>query len=439
MQKSRGILMGLLLAVTLLLAGAEEGGILSLTEAQAVALALRQNPLLRAVQAEAQGAQARIGIAKSETALQVTGTGVLAGSNMAGTLGIPGLMAGTTVRVPGDNGIEVGAMALYPLSTGHRLRATVQAAERQQAALHSQVAVTRITLARDARVRYAAWVEALAMQRVAEETLKARAEATKVAQQLYEVGKIPKFDLLRSQAALADAQQRVSNATAEGIVTKADLAAVLAMPITAFSAPAPENGLTLPPARALETALATRPELHSAQSQIEAAQATVRARQAQYRPQVYAFGMVDGVAPREMNRSLGVSAGLVAGLPLADGGRRKAEVQEAEQDVQRARAMRESVEHQVRAEVTATEARVAAARRNIETASAQVTAAQESYTVAQARYQAGKSIMVELLDALQARSDAEQSLVTAQAQYRTALAELYRAMGIETIIPSPEE
>jgi outer membrane protein len=409
-----------------------------LSEAQAVSLALQQHPAIRAAHAEAQSALARVGMAKSETALQVTGTGVIAGSNMANTLGVPGLMAETTTRVPGESGVQVGAMALYPLSTGGRLQATVQAAQRQQAAVASQVTVTRINVAREARMRYAEWVESLAMQRVAVDVLQTQTEATKVAQQLFDVGKIPRFDLLRSQAALAKAQQQVTNANAEVTVAKANLAAVLAMPITALIAPEPALTLGAPPVNAINTALVTRPELHAAQSLIEAAQATVRARQAQYRPQVYAFGMVDGGIPGEMNRSVGISAGVMAGIPLVDGGRRKSEVQEAEQDVQRTQAMRESVVLQVRAEVTAAEARVDAARQNIDTATQQVTAAQESYAVALARYQAGKSIVVELLDALQARTEAQQSLVAAQAQYRIALAELYRAMGLETITPSPE-
>ncbi|MHB0935660.1 MAG: TolC family protein [Armatimonadota bacterium] len=438
MRYGRGILYSTLFLLAVSLASADEPVMPALSEAQAVTLALQQNPLIRAAHADAQAAQARVGMAKSETALQVTGTGVIAGSNMAGTLGVPGLMTGTTSRVPGESGVQVGAMALYPLSTGGRLQATVLAAQRQQTAAAAQVTVTRISVARDARIRYAEWVEHLAMQRVAEDELHAQAESTRVAQQLFDVGKIPKFDLLRSQAALANAQQRVTNTKAEVTVAKANLATVLATPTTAFTTPEHDLPLGVPPANALETALATRPEMKAAQSLIEAAQATVRARQAQYRPQVYAFGMVGGGAPGEMNRSVGISAGVMAGLPLVDGGRRRAEVQEAEQDVQRSQALRESVELQVRAEVTAAEARVDAARQNIDTATQQVTAAQESYAVAQARYQAGKSIVVELLDALQARTQAQQSLVAAQSQYRIALADLYRATGLETITPSTE-
>ena len=433
------ILLGLFMVLGSSLVNAQQAPVLELSEEQAVALALQQNPQLQAAQAQAAGAQARFSLAKSETALQITGTGVLGVSTMPGTIGVPGLMSGTTASVPGESGVQLGAMALYPISTGGRLQSSVRAAERQLAAMTSQIAVTRINLARDARVRYAECVEALAMQRVAEETLTAQQEATKVAQQYFDVGKIPKFDLLRSQADLANAQQRLSNATAEVVVTKAELASILAMPITAFETPEQHTVLTPPPTNTLDTALATRPELHAAQQFIEAMQATVQARQAQYRVQVYAFGMIEGGVTGDANRSLGMSAGVLAGLPIADGGRRKAEVQEAEQDVQYARAMRESVELQVQAEVIAAEARVAAALRNIDTARSQVTAAAESYTAAQIRYQAGRSIMVELLDALQARTEAEQSLVAAQAQYRKALAELYRAMGIETIIPAIED
>ena len=103
----------------------------------------------------------------------------------------------------------------------------------------------------------------------------------------------------------------------------------------------------------------------AAQQNIDAALATVGSRKANYKPQVYAVGMIDFLAPADMGKSAGLTVGIVAGIPILDGGRRKAEVDEAQQAVEQARANRDVIELQVRADIAGAEALVIAARQNI--------------------------------------------------------------------------
>jgi outer membrane protein TolC len=250
-----------------------------------------------------------------------------------------------------------------------------------------------------------------------------------LAQHLLDVGKIPRFDLLRTQADAAGAQQQLANARAEISATLALLAQAMGVPAVALQAPAEEAPAGMPP-DGLEAALSSRPDLLAARKQVAAAQAAVRSRRAEYKPQVYGMAMLDGLVPSVMGTSVGVTVGVVAGVPLVDGGRRQAEVGEAEQAVARAQAAVTVLEQQVRAEVLAAEARAGAACENMDTAARQVTAAEEAYRVAQIRYEAGKSIVVELLDALRSQTEARENLVIARSQYAKALAELYRAMGV---------
>ena len=261
----------------------------------------------------------------------------------------------------------------------------------------------------------------------------AQTRNAQVTQLFFDVGKVPRFDVLRAQASLQAARQQASNAQAEVTATHARLAQALGVPETTLAATPADEPLPSAPANALETALKRRPDLLAAQQNIAAAEATVSARKADYSPQIYALGMVDALAPADMGKSAGLTVGVLAGIPILDGGQRKAEVEEARQGVVQARAMRETVELQIRAEVAGAEARTIAARQNIVTATTQVTAAEEAYTVAQARYAGGKGTIVELLDAQRVLTEARQSLVTAQAQYRGTLAVLYQAMGLETL------
>jgi len=417
------------LVVTMALALAWALPAQTLTEQEAVRLALQHQPLLRAAQAEAGMAQARLDMARAQGALQFTLGALATASDMQSSIALPGPMPQAILRSQDRSSLDLGAMVMLPLSTGGRLRQQVRQAELAAAAAQNGAGASRVQVAYQARARYAQWQAALAAAAVAADTVAAQQKHREVAEQLFAAGKIPQFDLLRSQAALASAQQQAANAQAQVTAARARLAQALAVPADTLGAPDPAPPPP-PPAGALEQALAHRPELAAAAQQIAAAEAGVKVRRASYRPQVYAVGMVEGMTPSPMGRSAGLAVGLVAGLPVLDGGQRRAEVAEARQGAAAARAQQEALELQVRAEVAEAEAMVAAARQNLDTAAAQIAAAQESYAVAQARYAAGKSTVVELLDALQALTAAQQSLVDAQAQYRLRLAELYHAMGV---------
>lgn len=402
----------------------------TLTEQAAVEAALAQHPLLQVVAAEVGMAGSRARMARSEGRVQVAANGYAGLSNMGAALPIPGSMPQSILGSQDRASLDLNATAMVPLSTGGRIEQNVKAAELSAAAVEDSLASARVQVAYEARVAYADWCAALAMQKVADDELTAQQKQVVLSQHLFDVGSIPKFDLLRSEAAAAAAQQKLTNAKAEVAAATARLAQAMgaAQPALAVPGQAPmTDGL---PVRALETAFASRPDLLAARKQVAAARATVLARQGAYKPQLYGMAMVDGLAPNPMDNTLGVMVGLVAGIPLVDGGRRQAEVQEAAGALKRAEATLSALELQVRAEVAAAEARASAARQNLGTAAAQVTSAEEAYRVAQVRYEAGKSVVVELLDALRAQTEAQQSLVLAQAQYARALADLYRAMGV---------
>jgi outer membrane protein TolC len=424
------------MAISLLMAGAMAQDVpQTLTEADAVQLALQHQPMLRAAQAEAGMAQARAGQAQAEAKLQVSGNALAAASSMRNVLAAP-VMPQALLQSQDRSSLDLNGMAMLPLYTGGRIQSSMRAARLTASASQHGVTLARTQIAYAARTRFAEWQQALAMLTVAQDTLTSQTKNTQVTQQLFDVGKVPHYDFLRAQAAQASAQQQVTNAQADVIAARAQLAQALGIPAESIPAVPAVEALPGPPTNTLATALVTRPDLLAAQQTISASNATVSARKASYQPQVYAVGMIDALAPADMGKSAGLTLGVVAGIPILDGGRRKAELGEAEQGVAQASANRDALELQVRADVAGAEARVTAARQNIDTATAQVTAAAEAYTVAQARYAGGKGTIVELLDAQRALTEARQSQVTAQAQYRGTLATLYQAMGLAMLTPA---
>jgi outer membrane protein len=67
--------------------------------------------------------------------------------------------------------------------------------------------------------------------------------------------------------------------------------------------------------------------------------------------------------------------------------------------------------------------------RNVATAEAALKSAREDYRLARVRYEAGRSTLVEVLDALAARTRAESNAVQAQYNFAIARDTLRRAVG----------
>lgn len=400
-----------------------------LTEDLVVTIALNNNPALAQAQAELGMARARRRGARSEQELQVSANGLGTLSNMASAIQVPGVMPQAILGSQSRTAADVNLMAMLPLSTGGRIENTIRASELEVSAYEARVQAARVQVAYEARMRFAEWQAAVASRKVAAEAVDFQTEQVRVSEQMCNVGKVPAFDVMRSRAALAARQQDLTSADAEVAAAKARVAQVLATPVDTFGEPANEQRAPLPQ-DLVGAALAKRPDLAAAGLGVDRAQAVVTARKGSYRPQVYGVGMADLSAPANMGTSAGLTVGVVVGLPLVDAGRRRAEVEEAEQDVLRAKAEVAALELQVKAEVAAAQARLGAALQNIVAAQEQVTAATEGYRVAQIRYQAEKSTVVELLDSLKALTEARQGAVKAKAAVIAAYAEMYRALGV---------
>jgi len=404
-----------------------------LTESVAVQLALQHQPTIRAAQAEVGMAQARVDMARANATIQVSGNGLAMVSSMRNSLTVPGVMPQAILQAQNRTSLDLNGIAMYPLYTGGRISYSVRAAQLRAGASEFGVTTTRTQVAAEARLRFSDWRQSLAMLAITQDTVTAQTQTTQVTQQLFDVGKVPRFDVLRAQAALQSAIQQATNAQADVLVAHARFAQALGVPEAMIATLPADEPLPVMPTSILETALARRADLRAAHQNIAAAKVEVSIRKASYCPQLYAMGMVDAVAPADMGKSAGLTVGIVGGIPLIDGGRRRAEVQEATQGVVQAQALSDTLELQVRADVASAMARVKAARQNIETATAQIRAADESYTVAQARYAGGKGTIGELLDAQRTVTEARQDLVAAEAQYRSTLATLYLAMGVDIV------
>lgn len=432
----------------------------ALTRDQAVAIALRESPVVRGAVAEVESAAGRWEAARAETRPWISANTFLTGGSNANILATPPFSRPQMIMgLPRGAFLDQNVMLMYPLSTGGRLKAMIRQAAAQREASREELEARRQDVVLMTRTTYHEVLARRALADVARARLQENQERLRIDRARLQQEQVPAFYVLRDEAEVAAAQQELTNAerdvelallqmkTVMGVhpgsrvdvvgsleyQSSADLVARLT---TAFS-----TGETLPPASTRASALPSdlrallrlaerqRPELKAIGLRVREREAEIAVARSAFRPQVNAAAMGDLMKMKGEDPFVGGTFGVVASLPLFNGGQRAARVRTAEAERQRQEQEREQVALQVAQEVSAALLNMRAAEKNVQAAQAALTAAQEEYRVANLRYQAGRSIVLEALDALAARVRAESNVVQALFEHNLAQDQLRRAVG----------
>jgi outer membrane protein TolC len=404
---------------------------------EAVEIALRESPILRGAVAELKAAEARLQMARSEKRWQLSVNAFAStGTESAILASPPTVMPYATMLLPRRTFFDANAMLMFPIFTGGRLEALIRQAEAVRHAMAAQLEAMRLDVALETKLAYRRALLAREMVRVAEVYVAAMEERVRVDKVAAQVGRIPEFWVLRSEAELANARQMLANAQRDYETALIALKAIMGVH--------PDSEITLTdelqwdegrgardelkvgelPKREklLAEAMEKRPELRAALRQAEAQNYAVRAAKALYAPQVGWTVMANYMSGTgDMGQGTGgYLAGIAVGLPIFDGGRRKAMVGEAQAMREKALAEMERLKLQIASEVDTALRELQTALQNLQTAQAALKAAKEDERVAKVRYEAGRSVLVEYLDALA-------TLVRAQVNYAQAIYELFVA------------
>jgi len=429
----------------------------TLTLKEAVEIALRESPILRGAVAELRAAEARWRMAQSEKRWQLSVNAFASvGTESAILTSPPTVMPSATMLLPRRRFFDANTMLMFPIFTGGRLEALIRQAETVRHATAAQLETMRLDVALETKLAYRRALLAREMVRVAEAYVAAMEERVRVDKAASQVGRIPEFWVLRSEAELANARQMLANAQRDYEIALIALKAVMGVH--------PDSEITLTDElkwdmgqgagdgtkrdggrgardgkerdegqgtreglkvelmereKLLAEAMAKRPELQAALRQAEAQSHLVKAAKALYAPQVSLMAMADYMSGAgDMGQGTGgYLAGIVIGLPILDGGRRKVMVGEAQAMQEKALTEVERLKLQIASEVDTALREFQTALQNVQTAKAALKAAEEDERVAKVRYEAGRSVLVEYLDALAA-------LVRAQLNYAQAIYEL---------------
>lgn len=423
---------------------------------EAVEIALRESPVVRGAVEEVEAAAGRMAAAQAERRPWVSAS--LFGSvstQMMSTIAGPELVRPRMIMaLPEDGFIDANLMVMFPLFTGGRIQAMVRQARSLRDASRASLEAQQQETALMTRLAYREILGRRALAAVWRAKLVEDEERLRVDRLKLREGQIPQLNLLRDEAEAAETRQQLRNAerdielsfiqlrtvmgihpsseiTVEGeldylpserlleqVAGGAQSAAAGAPP--AAGEPAPELDALL------RRAESRRPEARAAALQADAARSETAAIRAGYGVQVDLFAMGDAF---NRDPGVGVTAGIAASIPLYSGGQKQARIRTAEAERRMREQARQQVLLQIGQEVSSALLNLKTAEQSIVAARAALTAAREEYRVSALRYDAGRSVLVELLDALTARTRAESNLVQALFEYNVAYDRLRRAAG----------
>jgi outer membrane protein TolC len=254
------------------------------------------------------------------------------------------------------------------------------------------------------------------------------------AQDMKRAGASPGIDVLRAQVQMQAqqqlvlaaqnqlAQQKMRFARAIGFVVSQQFDLTDKVPY----APLPELNLE----EALARAYQIRPEYLAAESRERAAELAVRAAKGEALPTVQISGQygVNGPSPANSAQVYGLSGGIT--IPVFQGGKVKADVALAETNLRQNRMQLEDLHNRVELEVRSSWLDVKTTDEQVAVAQQSIGLAAEQLKEAQDRFGAGVSGSLEVVQAQEAVTNANETYIQALYMNNVAKLSLARALGI---------
>jgi outer membrane protein TolC len=416
------------------LAGAPRlSGRFSLSEA--VELALENHLSVSIGRAELRAQQARADEAGAAFGPDIAlGTYLSTGDRAMIVSGAPGVEPGFWTGLP-PGGLSMNLSMMLPLYTGGRLRARLgQAAAGQRAALARTALILRQT-AREVRRAYHGLLRNYTREETARSELAFQQELLRLSRLKLQVGKVAPYVVRRMEAEGAAAEQRLNSTRSEVELSMVALRTAMGVSVDSQievdfpeAEPGPDQSLE----ESVQVALSERPDLAIARYAVDSADARVAEALSDYSPQLAAYAMAEGMRSRLTGPAAlegGYQVGLVLSWSLFDGGERDARLREAEAMLEVERLALRKMEYDVAAEVAAARIQLQVARRNEELAGVELTAAREELRIARLRFELGRSLFLEVLDAIATLSRARNNKSQATHARGLAEAEFLYAIG----------
>lgn len=397
----------------------------------AIAIALRANLEYQRAQAHVDGVVAQLRQARAPQAPGLAFQDTYQYVNPIAKLSTPfGSIPFSTV-----NATNVPLLALqYTLFDGGLTAARVGQAAAGLAAAQAGQREARGAVIAQVSGAYYDLVAATQMKDVADRAVSVAQAHVTQAQQLLASGMIPRADLLRAQAELANEQVSQISAANGVSLAQAALDNALNVPLSTLYAPTESLGGAVPAFnldQLVASAHASRGELAAAHFALDAARRAVESARAGYAPQIKATVADGNTQPAVVGGYHNqFSVGLTAVWTLFDNGYSAGAVAQAEAGVHDAQLGFQELENGIDLEVRQAYLNVNEASARVTAAQRLVTLSEENLRLAQLRYRGGVGTALELQDAELRDRAARQTLTSAQAAVRQSVVRLRFAAGL---------
>lgn len=406
-----------------------------LTIDDAVKKSIARNLLVQAAHERIDQARARVGIVRSARlpSLELRGeyNRVAAGSLQLPSLG-PGVPPQTISVSPSDNTVTTIEARQAVYAGGLFAFRISQASALHDVALGS-LAATEAQIALQTRESYYSALLAQSLVASQELNLAAARQHLSVAQDKLDAGAAAKFDVLRAQATVSEAEQSLEEARSRARSAVFNLNRLIAEPISQDQQLV-EPAMQTFPAEDVEAlvkkALGQRGEVLAARAQFVANEAGIEAARAERRPQIAVTAGYQQVSKESPVLSSGLTFTATASLPIYEGGRISANISQAKSARDEARTNLEETLLEVEQDVRQQYLALQTARQTIVTAEARLAQALEAHDISIVRYDEKVGTAVEVADALATLSAARTNLDQSRSNYSIAYARLQRALGV---------
>jgi outer membrane protein TolC len=239
--------------------------------------------------------------------------------------------------------------------------------------------------------------------------------------------------VLRAQVELQAQQQRLIYFQNEFEKQKLSLARAIGLPLAQRFRLADQVPYTPPPEMTLEKALAQayqgRADYRSATAQFNAAQFSRQSAHSERLPALQFDGNYGAIGPRPWDSHGTFSAGITLSVPVFDGGRIGANVEQADAQMQQRKALLDDLRGAIEQELRTALLDLTAAGRQVDVARSAVDLAGQQLTQSDDRFAAGVANNVEVVQAQEAVATANDNYISALFAYNLAKASLARALG----------
>lgn len=438
-----------------------------LTLDRAVEAALRQNPDIRKQLQEIQRTRGQIVEVRAQALPQVgasgnfrqqdrrlnegggsfgdfsgggeTASSATASTTAPATTGTP--MGGSG---PGDQSWSVSITARQVLYAGGQVRAAINIAKFTEDSSYYQLRDTIDRVVALTRVQFYEVLLTRSLITVQEEAVRLLGDALKDQQNRFEAGTVPRFNVLRAEVELSNAQPDLIRAKSNALIAQLQLAKTLALDpgpngrptfhcVGEFSVSEPRLGLT----GAIAAAKERRAFLKVQRQQILTGKEQIRVALAGYKPRFDANAGYEFRNARLSDKLDQIVDGWFFGVTgswdIFDGLETAGRVRQARAQLEFAKINYDDSVQKVELEVQQSHANLQAARETIRSQQKNVEQALEALRLASERLTAGAGTQLEVLDARVALTKARTSEIQARATYNKELSEFDRVTATDTL------